>query len=127
MFRILGHTSDLEVMVDAGSFEELIKDSIAAVTSTVTDDVRETERRHTKFGFKSEEQVLMDILEEIVFLQSQGYYAKDAEVFIKDGELGLELVGGKAEAKDEIKAVTWHEFWVKEEKGKWVAHFICDL
>ena len=119
MYKILPHTSDLEVLVEADSFEELIRESVLAITKAVVEKVESNDKRQFTVEGSYEEK-LMKVLEEVVYLQStELFYVKD--VLVKDNK--IELIGGKAEARDEIKAVTWHDFWVKGTK----AHFICDL
>ena len=114
------HTSDLEVLVEAKSFEELVKESVLAITEAVTEKVEGGDKRQfTVEGTHGER--LMKVLEEVVYLQSaELFYVKDVKVT----DNRVELLGGKAKARDEIKAVTWHDFWVKP---GWSAHFICDL
>ncbi len=119
MYRYGDHTSDLEVFVEADSFEDLLKDAVKAVTDAVAEDVRAEKRKEVKLRGTPEEK-LMNLLEEVIFLQGTGFYVKNVK--IEPGRAVLE--GGNARVRDEIKAVTWHEFWVKP---GWKAHFICDL
>ena len=123
VYRLIPHTSDLEVLVEADSFEELVKESVVAVTEAVAGNVQGHEKR--KFSVDGDhEEMLMKVLEEVVYLQSaEQFYVREARVR-GNGRLEVELIGGRANARDEIKAVTWHEFWVKP---GWKAHFICDL
>ena len=122
MIRYGEHTADLEVFVSAASFEELLAEAARALTQAVADDIRvESERRLKLKG--DEEDRLMQLLEELVFLQSEGFFVKEIETV--GGELVLR--GGPGRQKDEIKAVTWHEFWVRKNKKGFEAHFICDL
>lgn len=114
------HTSDLEILVETKSFEELVKESILAMTEVVADEVTGEEKRHLEAKGTPQER-LMRILEETVYLQSaELFYVREVEMH---GDK-VELTGGRAKARGEIKAVTWHDFWVKP---GWKAHFICDL
>ena len=126
MYRFLEHVADLEVEVEAESFERLVEESIKAVTEAVAEDVDEEKERVIEVSGRDEEEILMNALEEVIFLQAMGFYVKKAEVRRKDGGIEIKLKGGKARVKDEIKAVTWHGFKV-EKNGGWKAHFICDL
>ena len=122
MYELEEHTADLEVRVRAGSFEELLRESVRAVTEFVSEGARcEREFRVRLKG--SEEEKLMQLLEEVVYLQSaELFYVADLRL---EGDEAV-LCGSRARARDEIKAVTWHEFWLRR-NGGWEAHFICDL
>ena len=121
MIRYGEHTSDLEVFVSAGSFDGLVSEAVRAITQAIASDIRVREKKRLRVE-GDEESRLMKVLEEVVFLQSEGFFVKETEV---NGD-EVVLAGGPGKQKDEIKAVTWHEFWVKKGK-KWEAHFICDL
>jgi SHS2 domain-containing protein len=119
MRKVMPHSSDLEILVEAGSFEGLVRESVIALTEAVAGNVGGDETRELKVEGSHEEK-LMRVLEEVVYLQSaELFYARDAKLVGNK----VVLTGGKAKVRGEIKAVTWHEFWVKGTK----AHFICDL
>jgi len=125
MYKYGEHTADLEVFVEAESFEKLIEESVKAVSKAIASRVEGSGKRKIEVE-GSEEEVLFEVLEEVVFLQSQGFYVKDVKVKRRGKKIVVELIGGKARAKDEIKAITWHEFWVRKNE-RWEAHFICDV
>ena len=123
MYEFLDHSSDLEVSVIANSFEELLKDSALAITHA-TSKSQKNERKITLNLSGGAEDKLMKLLEELIYLQStEDFYVVDLQ--LKGDE--CIVFGGSAQVIDEIKAVTWYEFWVKNEGGFWSAHFICDL
>gem|GEM_PF-5761861 len=58
-----------------------------------------------------------------MYLQSaENFYILKVEATF-DETLKMILYGGKGEVINEIKAITWHDFWIKGNQ----AHFICDL
>ncbi|MBR9689535.1 MAG: archease [Candidatus Altiarchaeota archaeon] len=125
MYKFLDHISDLEVIVEADSFEKIIEESVKAVTSAVAKNIELKDQREIRVvgDFPT---MLMGVLEEVVYFQSgEEFYVAEVKVVKEGGGLTVLLRGGPAEVIDEIKAVTWHELWVKE--GPWTAHFICDL
>lgn len=124
----MSHTADLEIVVEADTFEELVRGSIAAVTEEVTSGVDGENRISFSIRGDSEEELLMKALDEVVYRQdAENFYARGARVSREGKELRVEMTGGPADVKDEIKAVTWHEFRVRRTGDKWKAHFICDV
>lgn len=127
MYKILNHTSDLEVRIESENFEGLVHDSIEAITEYVSENTKSAGEKIMKFQ-GSEEDVLMKALEETVYFQSaEGFFADKIGVSWNGSVLKVALEGGKAGTKGEIKAVTWHEFKVEKMQKGWKAHFVCDL
>jgi len=77
------------------------------------------------------ENLLHNFLEEILFLfESQGFIlSKVKKLKIANNKLTGELVGdnGKYEIKNDIKAVTYHEMFVKKINGKFVSQVVLDV
>jgi SHS2 domain-containing protein len=128
VYEKLSHTADLELIVQADTFEELVEGSILAITEEVVTNMTGENRHSFEVSAGTEEELLMKVIDEVVYLQdAEDFYPREATVSRTDGSLRVELVGGEAEVRDEIKAVTWHEFRVRQKDEKWRAHFICDV
>gem|GEM_PF-4717466 len=63
MYKILDHTSDLEILVEADTFEKMVEDSIMAVSQFVAENLKETEIKEIEVQGKSDEEMLMEALE----------------------------------------------------------------
>ncbi len=92
----------IELSVKAKDFEELLHNFLEEVLLQI--EVRE-------FLFKKFRVKKIDLREGIL------------EVEAKGEPINLE----KHEIKKEVKAVTWHEFQVIKEKGKWKARILLDI
>jgi len=60
------------------------------------------------------------------------FFVKDATVKVKDYRADVEFIGTIFDRErhsigNDIKAITLHEFYVKEENGGWTAHYIIDI
>lgn len=131
-YRMLEHTADLSMEVTAGSFEELMGEALRAMTGWVGPEwtVRAAER---PFLIEADDQAIMlvDLLNEALTLSQIHHEAYDLLVIERIGEgyvegffVGAEISG----ARDEIKAVTYHNASVERlPDGSWRAILLMDI
>jgi len=138
-YRYLEHTSDIEFLAEGSTLEEVFESSAKAFYDSIVDidKVSPLEKRKISVGGVDLENLLYNFLEELLYLfDTEMFVGKEIKVDIskKEGEYSLnaEIKGEildlkKHEPKTEIKAVTYHEMYVKKVGDKYVAHVILDI
>jgi len=137
-YRFLEHTADALFQAFGKDFRELLENSAEAMCSAMynLEKVQGKERVEVKARGESKEELLHNFLETVLFeVQAMGLIFSKFKVVELDeerGSLKAELLGekideGKHELKADIKAVTWHSFFVKKEGDKWVSQVLVDI
>jgi SHS2 domain-containing protein len=138
-YRFVDHTADMGIEVEASSFEELLAESLVALTDSLTEvtDVRGLVERGVSLEAASREELLVDWLNELVFLfEVESMLFRRAELAIaeKAGGWRLQAVlwgepydAARHEIKTLIKAVTYHQLQVVWSSRGWRARVIFDL
>jgi SHS2 domain-containing protein len=135
-FQVLDHTADIGLIVYGGTLKALFENAGEAFFHLITDlrKVRCRMERRINIGGESLERLMVDWLSELLYLHDvENLLFKGFEVE-SVGEDGLRAVArgepfqeGVHEIKTEVKAVTYHQIEVREEKGRWRAQIILDL
>ncbi|MBM4276991.1 MAG: archease [Deltaproteobacteria bacterium] len=135
-FEILDHTADIGLIVYGEDLKTLFENAAEAFFQLITDlkRVRQKEERKVELQGESLERLMVDWLNELLYLRDvENLLFKKFEVTVV-GEEGL-----KAKVKGEVfktgvhviktgvKAVTHHQIQVKREDGGWKAQVILDL
>jgi SHS2 domain-containing protein len=135
-FRVLDHTGDLGILVYGGNLEELFANAGEAFFDIITDlgRVREDKEKTIRVENSNLEDLMVNWLGELLYLHDvDGLLFKSFSID--------ELLGGRLKArargeafqeerhviKTEIKAVTYHQLQVQEERGRWMARIIFDV
>ena len=134
-------TADVAIEVyNVQSIEELLNEALRAMIGLMSNPstVKPVEEREFTIEAKEPERLVYDSLEELIYL-------KDAETFIfheisarvmEQENLIIATIRGRGDYTDiysqevgvDVKAVTWHQFTVKqEEDGTWYAFIILDV
>ena len=93
-YRFVEHTADMGIEVEATSFEELLAESLVALTDSLTDvtDVRALMERGVSLEAASREELLVDWLNELVFLfEVESMLFRRAELAIAERAGGWRL------------------------------------
>ncbi len=135
-FEILDHTADIGLIVYGEDLKTLFENAGEAFFHLITDlrGVRQKEERQVELKGESLERLMVDWLNELLYLHDvENLLFKKFKVEVI-GEEGL-----RAKAKGElfregahviktgVKAVTHHQIQVKREDGGWRAQIILDL
>ena len=135
-FRFLDHTADLGILVFGGDLEELFTNAGEAFFTIITDlrRVRESTERIIRVESTNLEDLMVNWLGELLYLHDvDGLLFRSFSIDeLRDGTMKARARGeafneGRHVIKTEIKAVTYHQIEVKEEKGRWRARIIFDL
>lgn len=131
-------TADIAFEAYGKDEEELLTNAALAVCDTSADlkKIKGEKKKEVELEEKDFEQLLYDFLEEIVFLKDAEYIIfNKVKVKVKKNEtyhLFAELWGDtidpdKHGLKNDVKAVTMHQFKVEKTKKGWKAFVILDV
>lgn len=131
-YEILEHKADLKLRVFGESKEELFVNALLAMTDNLKPEIRnqKSEIRNIKINSPNLETLLVDFLSEILYLIQINKEIYNNIKFLKfsDTEIEAELTGQKIERfGEDIKAVTYHNLEIHQEKGKWQATILFDI
>lgn len=135
-FRLLDHTADLGILVYGKDLGELFTNAAEAFFTIITDlrMVRESTERAIQIESANLEDLMVNWLGELLYLHDvDGLLFKSFSIDeLRDGTMKARARGEVFQEerhviKTEIKAVTYHQIQVKEERGRWRARIIFDL
>lgn len=135
-FEFIDHTADIGFVVYGEDLKRLFENAGEAFFTVITDlekVKRKTERR-IEIGGESLERLMVDWLNELLYLHEVENLLFSQFEVESVGEEGLKArVKGEAfeeerhPIKTEVKAVTFHQIQVKQEDNLWRAQVILDL
>ena len=135
-YKFLEHTADALFEAFGKSFEELLVNCTEAMCSVAyeLEKVEPKESVLVKAEGKNKEELLHNFLSAVLFEmeEKEMLFSRFKILKLGGGSVEAELLGEKIDRethsfKAEIKAVTWHEFFVREEENKWVARVLVDI
>jgi SHS2 domain-containing protein len=134
-YKLLPHTADTRLNVEADSIEELFRGAMEGMTNIIKKNACEskveTERRTLEIKSVDQTSLLIDFLSEILsYSHEEGnIYCRVKFLKLSEKELTADIFGRDAEGFDEdIKAVTYHEAEIKKnEKGNWEVTIVFDI
>jgi len=138
-YRVLEHTADTGLVVEAASREELFAEALAGFTDTITvlAQVGAGEERSLAVEGASLEDLLVDWLGELLYrFETEGLLFRRAQVAIEGEPPDLRLrARAWGEAYDParhplkvlVKAVTYHALEVRLTDGVWRARVLLDI
>jgi len=137
-FKFLEHTADAKFQAYGKNMEEAFSNAALAMFSIITDTKKI--KKNIKKGIEAKghdlKSLLYNFLEELLFLiDTENFLLNHVEEIViheKEGKYFLEAIaiGDKAdnyETNGDIKAVTYNEMEIKEEKGKVMVQIVLDL
>jgi SHS2 domain-containing protein len=137
-FKFFDHTADAKFQAYGKSMEEAFSNAALAMFSIITDT--EKINKKTKKEIKAEgrdlKSLLYNFLEELLFLIDTENFLLNSikEISIKEtnGKFRLNalVLGDKAEnyeTNGDIKAVTYNEMEINEEKDKFMVQVVVDI
>ena len=134
-FKFLEHTADIKFQAFGKSIEEMFGNSALAMFNSMYDGkVKDKKKLKVKAKGKDFESLLYNFLEELLvlfdgegfFLSKEGKMKIDKKKFL----LEAEVVGDDAKNYTfdiDVKAITYHQMFVKQEKGGWICQVVVDV
>ena len=134
-YKYFEHTADVIFEAYGKTLEEMFESAALATEEVMVNlkTLKVKETKLVKLEGRSVEDLLYLFLEELIFIKdTEGLLFKEFKIKIKDNKLDAVCKGEKInsqtqELEKDLKAVTMHQFEVKEEKGKWKARVLLDI
>ena len=134
-YKFLTHTADMKFQAFGKNIEEMFENSaLAMFNSMYNRKVKEKRTSKIKAKGKDFESLLYNFLEEflVLFDGEQFFLSKVSKIKInkKNFTLEAEVVGddaGNYKINIDVKAITYHEMFVKQKKGQWVCQVVMDV
>jgi len=138
-YKFLEHTADTKFQAFGKTLEESYSNAAIAMFEVITkpEKIKKKITKKIKVKAKDKEALLYKWLEELLFLFDTEFFVlnsvKKMEIEEKEGKYTLkaEIIGDKFKDKYElhgsVKAVTYNEMFVKEEKGKVIVQVVLDI
>ncbi len=135
-FEILDHTADIGIIVHGENLKRLFENAGEAFFRLITDlrKVKGRIERRVNIGAESLDRLMVDWLSELLYLHDvenllfKGFNVDSVgEDGLKAAVKGEPFQEGVHVIKTEVKAVTYHQIEVRQEKRGWRAQVILDL
>ncbi len=134
-YKLLPHTADVRLYVEADSLEELFKGALNGMADIIkkgSGAVKvETMAKMIKIDSLDSTSLLIDFLSEVLQYsqEEKAVYCRMKILKLENNTLEAEIYGREADGFDEdVKAVTYHEAEIKKnEKGNWETIIIFDI
>lgn len=135
-YQLIDHTADLGIEVSGASEKEVFEKSALAVFDLLTNSDRVSSRTTKRLTVEGMDRVdlLVNFLREVLYLYNgEGFLLKEiriaeiSETRIEADASGESYDPGRHTIKTELKAVTYHQAYVKKSDGLWKAQVIFDV
>jgi SHS2 domain-containing protein len=137
-YDFLPHTADAKFRAYGKTLEEAFRNSARAMFALITDieKVKGKKKVAVRVKAKRRDSLLFDFLDRLLFLlDTKGLLLHDVEdVKIREEKGVLVLTGTvvgdhykRYETHGDVKAVTYSDMAIKEEKGGWACQVVVDL
>jgi len=132
-FKFLEHTADIKFQAFGKDVKEVFENSALALKNIIFDGKVEKKKKiKIKIRGKDFESLLYNFLEEFLFLfDSRNFLVSEIQnLKIKKFQIDAEVLGDDAKnykIKQHVKAVTYNEMFVKQQKNKWIAQVVLDV
>jgi SHS2 domain-containing protein len=126
-YRWVDHTAEVELHVEAASQQEVLEDAMKAVAELLDGGSGLRESRHVRVDAPDRGALLVQWLEELVFLaETDGFIPEEAEITLGDG-LEATVQGRLGEPRPLVKAVTYHGLEFEPAGDGWRAKVVLDV
>ncbi|MBI2447774.1 MAG: archease [Candidatus Omnitrophica bacterium] len=135
-YRLIDHTADIGIKVHGKTLKELFRNAAIGCFDNIADLDNVQLNKQVRFDVQapSKEELLLSWLKELLYsFDTKKILFKDFKIEkLKPTHLIATACGDKLNlkmhsVKEEIKAVTYHEFSLKHGKSGWTAQVIFDV
>ena len=134
-FKFLEHTADIKFQAFGKSVEEMFENSALAIFNAMYNGkIKEKKIVKIKARGKDFESLLYNFLEELLILfDGEGFFLAKVEnlkIDKKNFKLKAEVIGDDAsnyKINIDVKAITYHEMFVKKKASMWVCQVVVDV
>jgi len=129
-YKFIEHTSDIIVEATGKTFSEAFE-NLAAGMFTQMGEAKPKEKIDISAKGSSSEvlvvNALSELLAEIEIERFTPSVLKVKKADLEKNEIEFEILGESKQPKNIIKAVTFHELIVKQEKNNWIIRVLFDI
>jgi SHS2 domain-containing protein len=129
-YKFLEHTADIMFEAYGKSYESALENAAHAMFS-IFGEANETERaKFTVSAHNIEELAVQTLSDMLSYMDTHEIVFSRAKVSSFDKNtrtLEIEAFGEKKRPRDTVKAVTYHEMMVKEDKSGWTIRILLDV
>ena len=135
-YKQIEHTGDIGIKIFGNSLEDLFINAAYGMFDIMTDisNVNKNVAEKVEVAGDNHEELLVNWLSELnyLFITEQIIFTKFEITRLTDTELHATVIGDRFDSRKhplnaEIKAVTYHEIYIKQLKNKWEAQIIFDI
>ena len=134
-FIFLEHTADIKFQAFGKSVEKVFENSALAMINAMTSQrIKKKIKKNIKIKGKDFESLLYNFLEEILFIMDTEAFAlaeiQKLKINKKNFELTAEFLGDSSKKYEfhlDVKAITYNEMFIREEKKNWIAQVVLDV
>jgi len=137
-FKFLPHTADIKIVVEEKSLEKAFVTSALALKEVIADKIKVKAKikKEIKVEGKDREALLYNFLEEFLYLVDAEYFIlseiNKLKITKTKNKLSLyaRVVGDNSlnyTFTNEVKAITYNDMFIKEEKNKTTMQFVLDV
>jgi SHS2 domain-containing protein len=136
MYRLIEHTADLRIEVTGATREALFENCALAVADLLTDPerIKAASSKTLMIAGLDPVDLLINFLREVLYLfNGEGFLIKAVRILdLSDTRLQADLTGDTFDPvrhalRTEIKAVTYHQACIQQNKNKWIARVLFDV
>ena len=133
-YKFFPHTADIKFQAFGKTIGEAFENSAYALKEAILEKIKRKEKIEKKISVtgNDNESFLYNFLEEFLFLldAEDFLFSKIKNLEIKNNKLNAIITGDKAsdyKFSNDVKAVTYNEMFVKQERGKWIIQVVLDV
>ena len=130
-YEFLEHPSELKIRSFGKDLSEVFVNSALAMMEFLFGKVAKDNIQHERLQIEADnlESLLVDWLADILYLSSskKRIYLDYKVLEFSDNKIVANIGSQKALAKDDIKAVTYHELSISKQNGLWQATVVYDI
>ena len=132
-YEFLEHTADIKFRVYGKTINEIFENAALAFSELVSRGVKIKSRKKKKIKVNGEdrESLLHNFLDELIYLlDAENFIVKEAKIKLKNNMLYGEVLGDDVanySNLDHVKAATYAEMYIRENKGRWEAQVVVDV
>ena len=129
MHRFVPHTGELELELEAEQPAGVFVDAALALADLIGDERGDPLSLRVRVEAADRASLLVEWLNELVFLaETEGLVAEELrELELRERTLEATVTGRRAEARQLVKAVTYHDLVFERRGGGWFARVVLDV
>ncbi|HOP86615.1 MAG TPA: archease [Syntrophorhabdaceae bacterium] len=132
-YKLLDHEADIRLEIYGNTLEELFSNAAYGIFQFIVDAKGKEAEKGKRIDIEGNGELLINFLNELLFLwDTEGFIPKEFSLKISHNKLTGTVAGcifdpERCTIIKEVKAVTYHKFYLKEENGIYKAQIILDV